>query len=172
METKDLALLQTASAGKPMKSYIKTILGKVYVTVWNSFENKAEGVILYGDPRRFDDECIVDIFSPEEDYFFKNKNKTHLQTGNVIEFERKEEAPVKTPETFSDAELTEIINKPFFSIQKLVNDTESTALLFRIKHLAETLEKSEKVMKLIEGRISEVQSKEFSSGPNKVETEL
>lgn len=168
MENKDRVLL----GGKIYKSYIKTILGKVYVTVWNSFENRPEGLILYGDPRNHEDECIVDVLSEDEDYFFRNKNKRHLQTGDIITYTRSTEEKERTPEEYSDDELKDVISKPFFSIQKLLNDTESVALLFRVKNLAQELDKSDKVMKAIEARIAEVQKKEFSSVPDKIVTEL
>jgi hypothetical protein len=173
MDIKDKSIFKAGSAGgAPFKSYIKTILGRVYVTVWNPFEDIPEGVILYGDPRKQEESCIVDVFNEQEDYFFRTKNKLHLQTGDVIAFVRKEEEKERTPEEFSDEELKEVLSKPFFSIQKLVNDTVSVALLFRIKNLAQEMEKSEKVISTIEARLSEVQAAEFAGFPSKLETEI
>lgn len=173
MDNKDTSIFRTGMAGgQPFKSYIKTILGKVYVTVWNPFENVPEGIILQGDPRKQDESCIIDVFTEQEDYFFRSKNKLHLQTGDVIVYVRKEEVKERTPEEFSDEELKDILSKPFFSIQKLVNDTNSVALLFRIKNLAQEMEKSEKVIQTIEARLAEVQSAEFKGFPSSVTTEL
>lgn len=173
MDTQDKNLISKAfSGGKPYKSYRKTILGKVYVAVWNAFEKQPEGLILYGDPRKLEETCIVDVFSEEEDFYFRSKNKKHLQTGDVILFERKDEVAERTPEEFSDEELTEVLSKPFFSTQKLLNDTESIALLFRIKSIAQDMDKSDKVIKAIEARIAEVQAKEFKPMPQVLESEL
>ena len=85
--------------GKPLKTYIKTILGKVYITVWDSFENVPVGMLLEGDPRRGDETSIIDIWSEEEDFFFKNKNKVHLTQGNVIAYTRKNEVKERTVRT-------------------------------------------------------------------------
>lgn len=173
MDTKDKRIISSVLAGgKPYRSYIKTILGKVYVSVWNTFEQQPEGVILHGDPRTEEETAIIDLFSEEEDFYFRQKNKKHLQTGDVIQYNRKEEERVRTPEEFSDDELKEILAKPFFSTQKLLNETESVALLFRIKNLAHDMDKSDKVMRAIEARISEVQANEFKPLPDKIETEL
>lgn len=152
--------------GSPLKSYIKTILGKVYVTVWDSFTGGPEGVILFGDPRKGDDTCVVDIWTEEEDYYFRTKNKRHLQTGDVILYTRKTEVKERTVEEFTDEELTEILNKKYFALQNVLNSTTSVAVLFRIRSLAEKLEKSDKIMSAIDGRISEVQAEEYKPVPN------
>jgi hypothetical protein len=162
MDSQDRNLTNSAiHGGKPLKSYIKTTLGKVYVTVWDSFEGGAVGVILEGDPRKEIEGCIVDIWSEEEDFYFKNKNRRHLQTGDVITYNRKYETVEKTIEESSDEELIDILNSKFFTIQSALNSTSSVALLFRMKNLASDIEKSDKIMKTIEARISEVQAEEF-----------
>ena len=171
--TNDINLVNsTMHGGSPLKSYIKTILGKVYVTVWDSFENKPVGLLLEGDPRRGEESCIIDIWSPEEDYFFKSKNKLHLTTGDIIPYARKEEVKERTVEEYSDEELTTIINSKFFTLQNVLNNTESIAVLFRIKNLAQELEKSDKLIKVIEARISEVQAEEFKPLPKSMTVEL
>lgn len=162
MENSDRNMANSAiHGGKPLTSYVKTILGKVYVTVWDSFENQPVGMILEGDPRKGDESCIVDIWSKEEDFYFKSKNKRHLQTGDVISYERKQEERERTVEEYSDEELSAIVNSKFFTLQNVLNNTESIAVLFRIKGLAQEMEKSDKLIKAIEARISEVQANEF-----------
>jgi len=172
METEDRNIVNSAiHGGAPLKSYIKTMLGKVFVFVWDSFENIPEGVILQGDPRKQDETCIVDIWTEEEDYYFRNKNKRHLQTSNIIEFARKTEEKERTIEEYSDDELAKIINSKFFTLQTVLNNTESIAVLFRIRTLANELEKSEKIIKVIDARIAEVQAEEYKPLP-KVTMEL
>ncbi len=173
MESQDRNLISSAlRGGTPLKSYIKTILGKVYVTVWDSFENKPVGMLLEGDPRRAEESCIIDIWTPEEDYFFKNKNKTHLQTGDVIVYSRKQEEKERTVEEYSDDELKEVISSKFFTFQNVLNNTESIAVLFRIKNLAQEMEKSDKLIKVIDARISEVQAEEFKPLPKSITVEI
>jgi alpha-L-fucosidase len=162
MDIQDKNLL---SGTKPIKSYIKTILGKVYVTVWDSWENKPTGILLEGDPRKGDESCIIDIMTPEEDNFFKKKNAIHLREGSVITHVRSTEEKVRTVEEYSDDELKDILNSKFFTIQTTLNNTSSIAVLFRIKNLAHEMEKSDKLIKVVEARISEVQAEEFKPLP-------
>ena len=176
MEIQDRNIVSSAlHGGNPYKSYIKTILGKVYVTIWNSFENIPEGLILSGDPRKGDESCSVDVWSQDEDYYFTTKNKRHLLVGNIIVHTRKSDPVEKTVEGYSDEDLEKLLDerfKKFFSLQTLLNDTDSIALLFRIKRIAEDKERSDKIIKAIESRISELQASEYKSIPSVVETEL
>jgi len=48
--TEGMSVYSLMQTGKPYKSYIKTVLGKVYVNVWDSFENKKVGLIIEGIP--------------------------------------------------------------------------------------------------------------------------
>jgi hypothetical protein len=173
MENQDRNLIGSAlRGGKPLKSYIKTILGKVYVTVWDSFENKPVGLLLEGDPRKGDEGCIIDIWTNDEDQYFKNKNRTHFTTGDVISYTRKTEERERTVEEYSDEELVTIINSKFFTLQNVLNNTDSVAVLFRIKNLAQDNEKSDKLIRAIEARISEVQADEFKPMPRSITVEL
>jgi hypothetical protein len=167
MENTERNIVGAMHGGAPFKSYTKTILGKVYVEVWDSFEEKPIGLIIEGDPRRGDDTCIVDVWSADEDYFFRNKNKTHLSAGSVIPYTRKAVTVERSIEEYTDEELTAIVNSKFFTLQNVLNNTTSVAVLFRIKNLAQELEKSDKLIKAIEGRISEVQAEEFKPTPTK-----
>jgi len=158
--------------GKPFKSYIKTILGKVAVQLWDNFLDKPVDVILQGDPKRKEDTCIVNVFSAREDAFFLRVNKKHFATGMLIPYVAKEiSEPVEKPiEQSTDDELKAIINKKFLALSSAVNKINSTAVLFRMRGLAEEMEKSEKITRLIESRISELQSQETTS-KNPIENE-
>jgi len=169
MEIQDRNLV---SSTKPIKSYIKTILGKVYVTVWDSFENKPTGLLLEGDPRKAEEGCIIDIMNAEEDNFFRKRNANHLREGAVISYARTEAEKERTVEEYSDEELTEIINSKFFTLQNVLNNTDSIPVLFRIKNLAQEQEKSSKLIKVIEARIAEVQAEEFKPLPKSVTVEI
>ena len=173
MNTQDRNLANSAMhGGTPLKSYIKTTLGKVHVVVWDSFVNQAVEMLLEGDPRKPDESCIIDVWSQEEDYFFKSKNSSHLKTGNVIIYSRSTEEKPRTIEEYSDDELKAIVNSKFFTLQNVLNNTESIAVLFRIKTLAQELEKSDKLIKAIDARISEVQAQEFKPLPKSIEMEI
>jgi hypothetical protein len=162
------------SGGKAYKTYKKTILGRLYVTALNMLTGTPtpEGVILEGDPRKNEPRTLFDVFSEQEDYFFKKMNKRHFDEGRLIEFSRKEEKPrERTIEEFSDEELRTLINKPFLALQNTLNKTTSVATLFRIESLARDLDKSEKVMKSIQSRLAEVQEGLVKAPSNVVEEE-
>lgn len=155
-------LFSAMHGGKPLKSYIKTILGKTFVQIWDTFSNQPSGLLLYGDPRKRDESAILDVWSEQEDVFFRRMNRTDLERGIIIEFKRDETVePVNRMETSSDDELKALINSPFLKLQHALNATSSIALLFRLKSLSEELDKSEKIIRAIDARISEIQAKEF-----------
>lgn len=172
MATQDRNIVGAMHGAAPTASYIKTILGKVYITLWDSFENQPVGMILEGDPRKKDESSIVDVWSSDEDFYFRSKNKRNLETGHIISFVRKEEVRERSIEEYSDEELTTIINSKFFTLQSILNSTSTVAVLFRIKNLAQELDKSEKLIRAIEARISELQAEEFKPLPKVTNVEL
>lgn len=165
-------LFSAMSGGEPFRTYKKQILGKVYVTVWDVFTNAPVGMILEGDPRKNDQTTLIDVWSEKEDVFFRRMNKRSFDLGVLREHSRpKDEVRERTIEEFSDEELTAIINKPFLALQNALNKTESVAVLYRISTLASELEKSEKVIRAIESRLSEVQDMHNPRIPSTLEEE-
>lgn len=160
--------------GNPIKTYKKTILGRVYVTALNMITGTPtpEGVILDGDPRKNEPGSMFDIFSLQEDYFFKKMNKRHFDAGILIEFKRTETPRERTIEEFSDEELKALIMKPHLALLATLNSTKSVATLFRIEALASELGKSEKVMTTIRSRLSEVQESQTPKMDRVIEEEL
>lgn len=147
--------------GKPFKSYIKTILGKVCVTVWNTFKEEPENIILEGDPKKTESGTSVDVWSDKEDLFFRNMNRNHFQTGTIIEFTHLTEPAAPRIEDATDEELKVILNKKFLGLQADLNKIESIPVMYRLLNLARDLDKSEKITKVLEGRLSELQIQEF-----------
>jgi len=144
--------------GRPVRSYIKTILGKVSIVLWDSYTNTRAEQLLSGDPRRKDPDSIVNMWSEKEDAFFKTMNRRHFTNGTLIPYEMPvEQVREKTVEESSDVELKEVLTKPFFTLQAVLNKTESIAVLFRILGLAKEMDKSDKVIRAIESRLSEIQ---------------
>lgn len=160
--------------GKPYKTYIKRILGRVYVTYLNMLTGTPtpEGVVLDGDPKKREPNTMIDVWSEQEDYYFKKMNKRQFELGNITEFIREEAPKEKTIEEFSDEELKAIIEKPFKATEAILNKTNSVAVLYRILTLARELEKSEKFVRHIESRLSEVQESLITPMPSTIEEEL
>jgi hypothetical protein len=164
----------TSSMGKdkPYASYIKTILGQAAVVVWDNVLQKPVDVILRGNPKKKEEDCIVKVWDAKEDAFFKRMNRSHFQKGVLIPYDYPVDfEPVKTIEQATDAELLEVVNSKYMSLVAKLNKIESIPVLFRMKGIAEEAEKSEKITAAIEKRISELQTAEYiaPSGEPKAE---
>ena len=160
--------------GKPIKTYIKTILGRVYVTTLNMITGTPtpEGVILDGDPKKKEPGAMFDVFSEQEDYFFKKMNKLHFDEGVLIEYSKTETPTERTIEQFTDEELKALITKPFLALKNTLNSTKSVATLFRILTLAEEMDKSKKTIDAIKSRLSEAQEAEMPQMPSRIEEDI
>jgi hypothetical protein len=157
--------------GKPLKSYKKVILGKLLLKIWDSMVAKEIELIFSGDPRNAE-ESVFHVYSEHERAYFERANKKHFASGMLIPFAMPEnpEPPAKTFEQSTDEDLKVIINSKFLSFTSTLNKITSVAVLFRLKLLAEEMDKSNKIIEKIEARISEVQLKEYTpSTPPAVE---
>ena len=155
------SLMQT---GTPYKSYIKTILGQVYVTVLNPFSKEPEGLILKGNPKNHDRNSIVEIWSEMEDVFFKRMNTRHFETGTVVEYRKPDLPEEKSPNQITDDEVIELLGSKFLALQNRINKMTSVAPVFRVLTLAKELDKSEKIIKFLEGKIASLQAQEYELG--------
>lgn len=156
------AAMQT---GQPYSSYIKTIVGKIYVTILNPFYGEPVGKIIEGDPRGKNKEsCIIDTWSEKEDVFFRRMNRAHFEKGNIIPYVRKaEEINDEFVNDITDEMIDTLLGSRFLVLQNAVNKFTSPPPVFRILNRARELEKSEKIIKFLEGKLSELQLKEYGS---------
>jgi hypothetical protein len=171
MDNETYGLMQT---GTPYKSYIKTIVGKVYVSILNPFdESKVEGVILKGNPNTLDDSCVVDVWNEKGDVYFKRANKKNFDMGFLIEHKRKEKEPTEEEllNRMSDEDVVKLLNSKFFTLKSKINKMNSVAPLFRTLEKAKEMEKSEKIIKVIEEKISKVQLEAYELPKEKSEEE-
>lgn len=156
----EAADFSASSLEKPYKSYRKTILGQVYVKILNPFNNlETRGLILSGEDN-FSDTAIVHVWNPKEDKFLHTANKSHFERGYLMEYTLPETRVVSEEEkmnSLSDKELEKLVGSKFFTLQAAVNKITSEAPLYRLLKIAEEKEKSEKIIGLIKGRLSEVQ---------------
>jgi cell fate (sporulation/competence/biofilm development) regulator YmcA (YheA/YmcA/DUF963 family) len=144
-------------SGKPYKTYKKVVLGRVYVSAIDPFTEQPTGILLYGDPRRGDESCFIDMWSERDDLFFRKQNKVHFDSGFIVEVIREVKEVVELPfEQFSDGQLKEVINMKYLALQAKLNKTSSEAVLYRMIDLAQEMEKSTKIIGAIEARLSEV----------------
>jgi hypothetical protein len=160
MQSSDYSAMQS---GKPYRSYRKTVLAKVYVTMLDPFLGTPLGYLIEGDPKG--ESAIVDVWNEMQDAYFKRTNKRQFELGHIIPFERPTEVKeeIQKIEQYSDEQLTEIVNSRFYTLQAAVNKANSPAVLVRMIDLAREMGKSEKIIKFLEGRLSEIQMQEFQT---------
>lgn len=164
LSTKDFGIVEDV---KPFASYIKTILGQVYVTVLSPYSGKPEGVILSGNPRNQKeiDGCIVDVWNQKEDMYFQKVNATHLTMGYLVKYTRPlTKAPPTEEEivnNMSDDEMKAILKEKFFVLQNKVNKMTSVAPVYRLLEIAKEMEKSNKIIAYLEGKLAELQLKGY-----------
>jgi hypothetical protein len=153
----DARVVSAMQSGSPFSTYKKTILGKVYVTVLNSFSGTPEGLILYGEEG--DDNAKIDLWSEREDVFFKRMNRKQFEVGNVIPLTRSAEvvAEPKTIEQYDDEEMRTVVNQTFIKLQKTLSTVTSEAVVLRMIDIARTEEKSEKIITALTAKLSEIQ---------------
>jgi hypothetical protein len=155
------AVFSAMQTEKPYKSYRKTILGQVYVKILNPFNDKDPiGVILSGENNTGDD-AIVQVWSQKEDQFLRTMNKKHFERGYLVEYDLPEVRTVSEDEkynTLSDDELKKLLSSKYFKLQAEINKMTSEAPLYRLLEFADEAEKSEKIVNVIKGRLSEIQA--------------
>lgn len=155
--TKDIRTYSAMQEGKPIASYRKTILGKVYINILDPFTGNPSGVILSGQANS--EEARVDVWTIKENLFLQRMNRKHFETGVLLKIE----LPLEKLEEiagYTDAELKEILNSVYISLQKKLVEIEDPAILNRMVDLASELKKSEKIVGAVEGRLQEVLSVE------------
>lgn len=163
-EQYDPQVFSAMQADEPFSTYRKTILGKVFVQVLDPFSHIPQGLLLSGV--KGTDTEKVDMWSVQEDLFFRRMNKKHLETGMVIKVPKAKptEVPVvevKKLEQYSDEELRALVDhdsKHFIALQKTLANITSEAVAYRMLELAKELEKSEKIIKAIETKLAELQA--------------
>lgn len=148
--------------GQPIRRYKKTILGKVHVTILNPFNDEPQEVILTGNPDKKSDlpDMLVEIWSNKADIFFRRVNRSHFQAGRLVEI-KEVPTPPKSPNDVSDKELEEILGMRFLAFKAKLDAFTDEAPVFRLLNKARELEKSEKLIKHIEEKLSSLQMEPY-----------
>jgi hypothetical protein len=153
--------------GKPYKSFIKTIYGKVHLVVLSlADETKTVNQILYGNPKDAPDSCIFDVWSEKQYQVFRRLNESHIKAGRIIEYTRKDNKvqEERTIPEWSDEELNKnILSVPFMKASKIINGLDEIAVVFRLQKLATDLDKPARLVDLITARLAELQGEEYKT---------
>jgi len=157
----------------PYKMYIKAILGRVHLSILDPLDgNKPTGVMLSGDPNT-DPDCIVKVWSEMEDLYFQRMNRKFLSDGTILPYNRPAEtAKVKSFEESTDEELTEFLKQRYITMQNKLSEIKSEAVLYRLLNLAKAQDKPERLVKLLELKLAELQLGDSSEFPQKLEKAL
>ncbi len=152
--------------GTPLVTYVKTIVGKVHLTVLDPYSGKPTPVVLQGAPAANNPKAVVQVWSSKDNNFFKQMNSEHIAAGilkplSPVEEVARQEEPV-SPNSITDVEITEILNKPFLALKNKLNSFTAPAPVFRFERMAEEMEKSEKILEAIRARASELELGEES----------
>lgn len=151
--------------GSPYKTYRKTILGRVYVRYFDPFLNKPDDKLMSGNPAANEEGCFFDVWSEQEDAFFKRMNANHLKDGVLIPYDRAKQpvtVEVNKYNVMTDEELDELLNSPFFTLQSALNKMTSPAPVYRLKVIAEAEEKSKRLIEVIDARLAELEQIELA----------
>jgi len=154
-----LKVFSAMQEGKPLATYRKTILGRVAITILDPFTDKPTGIILTGTATSED--AKIDVWTVREELFLKRMNRSHFETGIL----KKVETPVaeekdKVAPVYSDEELEDILKLAYISLQKQLVEIEDPAILNRLVEKAKELEKTPKVIEVINNRLQVVLSVE------------
>ena len=173
MATQEYDVFSAMQSGEPLAVYRKTILGKVHVITLNPFTEEAEGVILKGDPAKADEieTQVIELWTDKTKLFFERMNKKHIAAGRLALVKRESlpEAP-PSPNVISDEEIDQLLDQKFLALRARLDKFTDPAPVFRILNRAREQEKSEKIIKHIEERISELQLSRYEVS-KKVEEE-
>lgn len=160
MANTDYDIYSAMQSGEPLAVYRKTILGKVHVVTLNPFTDEAEGVILEGDPAKPDEieTQVIELWTNKSKLFFERMNKKHIAAGR-LSLVKKEALPVAppSPNVISDEEISELLDSKFLALKARLDKFTDSAPVFRILNKARELDKSEKIVKHIEERLSQLQ---------------
>lgn len=162
----DANIYSKMQTGEPYKTYKKTTLGRVAVLIINPFTGEPDEEILSGDPSKNEEGCFIHMWSDKEDAYFKRANFKHLQRGNLISIESKninEPSKEELANVFTDDELKKLLNSRFLTLQSALNKMTSATPVYRLITFAKELEKSEKIIKVLEARVAELEGFEVES---------
>ena len=162
---KDAKVYAAMQSDTPHATYKKVILGTAAVKVINPFSGNPEEHILKGTPGKNEEDCFVDVWSLEEDMFFQKINAHLLKQGVLVPYDRESKPLVAEINEFNilnDDELFDLLNSPFFKLEKGLNAMDSEAPVQRMIIMAEQEEKSEKLMTHLRARLQEIQETNLS----------
>ena len=147
---------------KPDSRWIKVQLAKVLVKMIDPLSGEAIEKIIEGDHNVTPEASIVDCWTPLETAYFTRQNKYHILNGNIVPFSKPVEAvKLESPNTITDEEIVEILEKKFMAVRSLLAKLDSTTAVARVLRLAEDLNKPVATINAIKEKLATLQQKEY-----------
>jgi hypothetical protein len=156
----DYSAMQT---GFPLKSFIKKSLAKAEVRILDPFTGNPSSTILQGDPTNADqlEGCIVDCWTDKELVYFKKQNAKLLVQGIIGDYDRRTVANTpaeKNWNALTDEEVVQLVSSKYLALTNGLEKMTSSVMVARVLNTAKNLDKSEKYVRVITERLSELQA--------------
>jgi hypothetical protein len=142
---------------EPIARYKKTIVGKVHVVALNPFSDEPEGVLLEGNGEK----SYIELWDTKQLVFFERMNRKHLQAGRVIKMEKAPEPEPPSPNQITDDEIDKLLEGRFLTLKSRLDKFTDTAPVLRLVNRARELDKSEKIIKHLEEKISQIELEKY-----------
>lgn len=154
MDSRGIDVFSAMQTGVPLVRYQKTIVGGVAVRVINPFTEMPETLILKGN----DKDSYVEIWRDKDLVFFKRFNDEHFKAGRLKELKTLPEE-VRSPNEITDEEIDELLDNKakFFTLKARVEKFTDVAPALRFLNRAREVEKSEKLIRYLEGRVADLE---------------
>jgi len=152
----EVQIYSAMQTGEPKKTYIKTQLGKLVVKALNPFNDEPIEVILHGNPHKYEETSIIDLWSDKQVVYFERMNQSLIESGWLSETSR-EDIEVKKRElkssNYTDKEKKELFNQSYSSFRGFVNRVTDLDFLFSLREIGKEIDALPSYIKAIEGRI-------------------
>jgi hypothetical protein len=142
---------------EPLARYTKTIVGKVHVLALNPFSEQPEGVILEGT----DKDSYIELWDNKALVFFEKMNRPHIAAGRIIKMEKAPVPPPPSPNQLTDEEVDGLLNGKYMTLKYKLEKFTEIAPVLRLLNRARELEKSEKLIKHLEERMSQIELEKY-----------
>jgi len=103
----------------------------------------------------------MELWSPKQLVFFERMNDKHIQAGRLVKMDAPLPKVAPSPNIISDEEIDTLLNSKFLVLKNRLVKFTDVAPIFRVLNRARELNKSEKIIKHIEERLSQLQLAEY-----------
>lgn len=160
MDSRGLDVFSAMQTGVPLARFQKTIVGGVLVRVINPFTDMPESLILTGEGKS----SYIEIWREKDLAFFKRFNEDHFKAGRLKEL-KEIPAEERSPNEITDEEIEALLDTSvkFFALKARVEKFTDVAPVLRVLNRARELEKSEKLVRYLEGRMADLELDKYEA---------